>query len=279
MEATKTITQPEDITAAIQSLFNDAGERDPKHFLSALVPVNKTFIPGRKGIPFHLDHEMNELYCFANDFGVARLENILSNTSAEQQRMEQLRTRLRLLLYCHIMEAVFPLLTIYNLLRVLRGRACCWTFYKRKTDDTIATNKNNECVFADHPGERIEQITDQFKDRRPNIGILLNGIWCRDLRNAFVHSQYCLEPDCSVIATGCVTGVGKRTHKDLPKHEIYFPIADIVQRYDSAYAYLKAFTECYRSCVEQYKDETAHPTESGAILWDKERLTWRFENE
>ena len=236
-------------------------------------------MPGHKGIPFHLDHEMNELYCFANDFGVARLENLPPDIPAEQHRMDQLRTRLRILLYCHIMEAVFPMLTIYNLLRVLRGRQCCWTFFKRKSDDTIARNKDNECVCAEHPGERIEQIASQCKGRRPNIGALLNGIWCRDLRNAFVHSQYCLEPDCSVIATGCVTGVGKRTHKDLSKHEIYFPIGDIVKRYDSAYEYLKTFTDCYRRHVEPFKDQSAHPTESGSIWWDKERLRWRFQKE
>jgi hypothetical protein len=82
-----------------------------------------------------------------------------------------------------------------------------------------------------------------------------------------------------VIATGCVTGVGKRTHKDLSKHEIYFPIGDIVKRYDAAYAYLKAFTDCYRMHVEQFKNQSAHPTESGAIRWDKERLRWTFQKE
>lgn len=171
------------------------------------------------------------------------------------------------------------MLTIYNLLRVLRGQLCCWTFYVRKSDDTIVRNKENECVCAEHPGERIKQITTQCKDRSPNIGDLLNGIWSRDLRNAFVHSQYCLETDCSVVATGCVTGVGKRTLKDLTDHEIYFHSGDIVKRYDAACAYLRAFTDCYRNCVEQFKDQSAHATESGSIWWDKELFRWRFQKE
>lgn len=273
----KAITQADDIATAIQCLFNDAGRRDPKHFLSALVPVNRTLMPGHKGISFPLDHEMNELYYFANDFSAAQLEDIPPSTPTEGQRLEQLRTRLRILLYCHIMEAVFPMLTIYNLLRVLRGRQCCWTFYKRKSDDTIARNDDNVCVYAEHPGDRIEQITSQCKGRRPNIGTLLNSIWCRDLRNAFVHSQYFLEPDCSVIATGCVTGVGRRTHNDLSKHEIYFPVADIVQRYDAANAYLKSFTQCYSTCIQQFKNQSPHPTESGVIWWDNKRLRWTFQ--
>lgn len=275
----KTMVTPShagDIVAAIQELFSDASGRDPKNFLSALVPVNRSFIPGRKSIPFHLDQEMNELCCFANDFGVARLEYLPQEFSTDKQRTEQLRTRLRILLYCHIMEAVFPMLTIYNLIRVLRGRQSCWTFYIRKSDDTVARTKGNDVVCADHPGERIEQIELQCKGLRPNIGSLLKEIWCRDLRNAFPHSQYCLEPDCSMIATGCVTGVGKRTHKDISKHEIYFSAEDIVKRYDAAYAYLRTFTGCYNKYISIFKDQNVYQTESGNIWWDKERMRWRF---
>jgi hypothetical protein len=251
-----------------------------------------------------LDREMNELCMFVNDVrcllarqrrkhrACARrcefakiFKHLLahinrSDTANADDDIRRSSTRLKVMIYCHIMEADYPYLVLLNLLRILRGKSCCFTFYRRNEDDEIQKDKHGKPQFCRKLYEKIGELSREDRALNTGIGGMLSDLLKGDLRNAFAHSQYTVESDGSFIVTRYFSGTTGETPQEAGnKHEIFFSSDGISVLYEGAWTYLTNFIDCYKKLVAPFKDGGFHATELSRdpIRWDPARCTWTWQ--
>jgi hypothetical protein len=243
-----------EIQKAIFELFREVKEGYPEELLSALVPIDKDFQSGYKLITYVLDWEMNEICAFVNDF-----KSILDGL----QNNQALKTRIEIMIYCHIMEADFPFAVLWNLLRILNQQRCEWTFSR--------VTKTGKVLTCEYPKDKIEEIQKLSGTKDLQIGDLLGQLWQSNIRNAFSHSQYSLDKNF-LIVTRQLSPIS-RDAKKTPYKTVTYSHEKIISLYQRAYDFLFAFVKFYNSYIESYKNGVVYRIQAGSIRWD-ERGTW-----
>ncbi len=255
------VPNPDEIHGAVKALFETARDRAPDRFLDALVPVIKMRPSGEvlNVIPYSYDGEMAELCDFANQFG-----EILSALK-DTKNYSKLQIRIKALLYCHILEADFPYFVFNNLFRVIEEKECRWPFVKATTG-----GKERE---VESPTERISELKEYAPDVEPHLGLVLDRLWKRKLRNAFSHAQYYISDD-GFEGT-------KETYsldEDKRREPYAFTHDQVHQLFEAVQTYLKAFIEEYKAQVKPYQDGEPHRISTGFVQWDRFRWLWCQEN-
>lgn len=246
-----TINPPteDDIKLAIAQLYAQVGVEYPDKLLSALVPVDKTFLKGRAMINYVVDWEMQEICDFVNGF----------NTHIQQTEDRFQIVRLKTLIYCHIMEADLPLTILWNLLRILNGDSCDWTFHR--------ITKNGNRHVCQYPREKIIELKRLSDETGLDIGEVVERLWEPGLRNTFSHSQYCWMGD-RLQPTKSLSPISR---KDGGANNVQaFTFDEIDTLYRRADNLLYYFTVGYRSVIANYKDGNAYRIQDGWIVWDKQ---------
>lgn len=159
----------DNISFAIAQVFAASAERVQQKILGAMVP--HSFEPAPM-VCYWPEYEMEELSQFVNQF-----KSYLKDDITLQEK-----SRLKILIYCHIMEAEFPAAAIWNLLRCLNHEAPSWVFYSK--------NKNGKESSCELPDKRYSEIKELSEKVGMEIGNVLNELWHNKLRNAFFHAQY-----------------------------------------------------------------------------------------
>jgi hypothetical protein len=239
----------DEIRLAVTGVFDQVRLCHADKLLNALVVVDKGMFQGNNVINYVVDYEMKELCDFVNSF----------NTYLKQTDNHFQKARIRVLLYCHIMEADLPLTVIWNLLRILEGENCVWTIYR--------ITKKGKKEICQYPREKITELSSLSKKLDMQIGTVLDSLLQVDLRNAFSHSQYCLKGEM-LTATGSLSPLsrkngGKRSNPS-------FTFDDIERLYEGSSKLLRYFTGAYRRTINPFKDGNAHPVDSGLIVWDSQ---------
>lgn len=268
---------PVEIESLTKAFFTHCTQAIGPSVLKYLIPVNRAFLPGKGALPFYLDREMNELCSFVTDYDTLTTPPETAPSSANADRCMRIHSRALLLLYCHIMEADYPYITLLNLALGALGYPPCWTFYKYRPDGSIDQNKHQQSIILRHPGDRIECLKVLTAALQKNIVSALNSLWSSDLRNGFSHSQYFIEPDGSVILSQHHTGVSGTTSAHALKQNPYFPHEDLLEMYLSARRYLYAFVTQYRALVDPYKDGAHYDIGlSAAVTWNRDQQCWDY---
>ena len=239
----------EEIHLAVAEVFDRVQFDHHAKLLNALVVVDKAMFHGHSIINYVVDYEMQELCDFANGFN--------AHLKQTDDRFQQ--ARIRALIYCHVMEADLPLTVIWNLLRILDGRDCDWTFHR-------ITNKSKKQV-CQYPSEKIAELSLLSKKLNMQIGTVLYRLWRVDLRNAFSHSQYCWMGEM-LTATSSLSLLSRKNGRK--KSNPSFTVGDIERLYQGASKLLYYFAEAYRIAIAPFRDENPHPVDSGWIVWDSQ---------
>lgn len=116
------IPSRDEFEEAFKALFDTAYNKCRDEFLGALLP-NEVLTSGEQRLRIlstSPDLETQELCELVNQFKDP-LKALCSLSPKEQ-------TRLRVPVYCHIMEASLPPTVLWNLLRLLTGEKTTWTF-------------------------------------------------------------------------------------------------------------------------------------------------------
>jgi hypothetical protein len=180
--------------------------------------------------------------------------------------------RCKLLVYCYIMEADYPFITLLNLLRVLADKEPCWVFHKRGPDDSIK-EKNGKNLGCQYPWEKIHEIAEADKNLQTNIGSILEGLWWDQLRNAFSHSQYAIQ-NGSVVLTSWGTGVQmSNAHRQDPT-VVAFQTLDSF--YLGALTLWNCFLNNYRTSRKPFEDGRPYRIPLGLVRWDSDREVWTW---
>ena len=246
------IPSDEEIRLAVAEVFDRVRFGHTANLLNALVVVDNTMHQGCSIINYVVDYEMRELCDFVNGF----------NTHLKQTDNRYQRARIKALIYCHVMEADLPLTVIWNLLRILDGEACDWTFRR-----IAKTKRGDKEVVCEYPHEKVAELKRLSKKCNVQIGIVLDRLWQRDLRNAFSHSQYCWMGDI-FTATNFLSPLSRK--KGGKKGNPSFTFDDIECLYQGVKNLLYYFTEAYQVVIAPFRDGNAHPVDSGSIVWDSQ---------
>jgi len=243
------------IQKAIFELFRGVKEGYSEELLSALVPIDKDLQSGDKLITYVPDWEMHEIWAFVDDF-----KTILDGL----QNNQALKTRIEIMIYCHIMEADFPFSVLWNLSRILNQQQCEWTFSR-----ITKKGKPSTCKY---PGEKIGELKELSKQKGLLIGELLKQLWQANLRNAFSHSQYFFGADY-FVGTRQFSPISRDANTS-PYKTVRYSHEEINALYQGAYDFLFAFVRFYKFYIEPYKDGRIYRIQAGSIKWWKERGIW-----
>jgi len=225
----------DEIQKAVFELFDRVKKSCPENLLSALVPIDTSFEPGYKLIDYLRDYEMQEVCNFLNDFKL-----ILEKIDNNKQEM-----RIKIMIYCHIMEADLPFIILWNLLRVLNGQQCEAEFRM--------INKKGEKVICEYPDQKIAEIEKLSRQLKLAIGEFIRKFWRGDIRNAFSHSQYFLSDNFFTITRDLLL----IPRKSLNKRAVY-SYQDIDKLYSCAVSFLSTFIDVYKRYISPYKDGNAY---------------------
>ena len=92
-----------------------------------------------KVITYVIEDKVRELCDFLNGF------NELSKMTENSYQ----KKRIKILNYCHIMEADFPYTVIWNLVRILNKQKCLWTFYACDKNGNPKEDKNKKLSVSE----------------------------------------------------------------------------------------------------------------------------------
>jgi hypothetical protein len=271
----------EEIRTTIQQVFNRCQEEQPNRIFSALVAlVQMPYSPSDRRTysqaPDYFEREMHEICEFSNRMN--QFIRILPKVEPPDEKEAWFSSTLKTMVYCHITEADLPYLILLNLLRVLSGLDCCFTFYQRNPDDSpkenVDKNQKKRCRF---PKGKIKEITRQDKNLKTGLGKILDGLLYEDYRNSFAHSQYTIEKEGHLIFTGSLTGMTPETIDSPKKLDILKP-QDIDALYQGTNTYLGTFLECYRKAIRPFQDGKFHKHElsNKPLIWDAVRQQWTW---
>lgn len=169
---------------ALSSLFQSAKEKDEFEFVCTLLRVR-----GMESVGWDTLEESRILIMQLLSIIEAPIENTF-------------RKRMLLLLYCHILEMNDLYNIIANLLRIAAGERYSMTpFYHKLYKD------NEPCKNLEDKIKRIIEICKTTGNTY--IGDLFSFILCKQVRNAFFHSDYTIYENEFRIINGpgiCING-------------------------------------------------------------------------
>jgi hypothetical protein len=176
----------QELIEELNRLFQTAKKFDEGEFIQVLIGFNGM---GDQRVLTHL-HESRE---FIKD-----IKSLMQGNSNKQSR-----TRLALLLYCHIFEMGELYNIIGNLLRISMGQQHRYIpdlYNKHNQEDLTPTEK----IF------RLNQIAEQC--RFEELVNAINSLYSNRIRNAFFHSAYSLIEDDFCIVKGEGINIGNIIH-------------------------------------------------------------------
>jgi|GEM_PF-6383114 len=164
-----------EIIIAVEQLFRATASFNAVTRLNALIPTDleisvSNSLPQGKVVT---DIPLNE-FDEVNNF-VSQFEDFIRLGPTEENAI-----RIKLIVYCHIMEADFWPTLIWNQLRLLSQEQPSWSF-------TRITSKG-KILVCEYPREKFEEIRLLANRVEQPIGDIIFRIWDNDLRNAFSHS-------------------------------------------------------------------------------------------
>ncbi len=240
----------DEILISVGELFDSVYNRYPEKLLSALIPVDKTMYPGLLLINEVVNEEMREICHFVNEFN-----DYLKNTQEHDQQI-----RLKILIYCRIMEADLPMTIFLDMFHLLIEEPCNWTF------------RNSSNTVCPYPTGKINELKRFSRVLNLKIGEVLDRLWIGELRNAFSHSQYILGPDF-LLPSGSLSPLSRRDEQD-KKNFSAIIFEEIDKLYDGANVLLKNFVTAFDYAIKPYMDGKEHSIEAGYVKWERGRWIW-----
>ncbi len=260
------IPNKNEVQLAVIELFDKVNKHEKEWLLSGLVPIDRKLSQGFNVITYVVEYEMQELCDFLNQF----------NAFKDNCKNEQEVLRVKILNYCHIMEADFAYLVIWNLLRILNKQKSMWTFYNCDENGDPIKNKKDGYSVLRFPLEKINAIKIIADKIDLGIGNILLKLWKSELRNSFSHSQYYWMGNTFVTSKGL--SPFSRRDSDLSNH---YTISEdqIEELYSCVQGYLHIFIDLYKVIIKQFKDGKPHKIHDGFIYWESKLSEWRWHNE
>jgi hypothetical protein len=244
------------IKVAIDSIYDYSESHLGDKILNAFVPYGgiDELPENDQSLTFAFEHEIHEMFSFLKEF-----DKLLSCYSDDFINL----SRIKLQLYCKIMESDYPYMIIYNLLNLIAGKEIDWNF---------KVTKNSETKYCDTPTKKICRIAELCKSYKFDIGKVLDNMWRADLRNSFLHSQYCLSPNGFFTNTRFYSPTASKK----PAKRGY-SAEEINLLYERSGGYINDFFKKYFAVIEKFKNGKTYKLLNGnTIYWNVKSHSWSF---
>lgn len=245
---------------AIAQVFAACAERHQQGILGALVP--HSFKPSPM-ICHWPELETEELCLFINQF-----RSYIINDDISLQG----KSRLMILIYCHIMESEFPSTVIWNLLRIMNHEAPSWVFY--------SVNKDGKQFSCELPENRYSEIKKLAEKSGMEIGNVLDILWHNKLRNAFTHAQYIIHENGDLLGGKNISPITSNairrsdTSSVTGENPYFYSFSEINCLYETSLHFLQSFIQTYRFVIAPYKNGTSFNIPTCIIRWDSADCEW-----
>ncbi|MBA7492137.1 hypothetical protein ES702_02686 [subsurface metagenome] len=242
------------------SFFKQTQKRNKNQFLISLLGIRKEpKIRNLLTIPYIPEMEFEEVCAVTNLF--IRIIDGINPSKDKTNRRNSIR--LKLFVYCHLIEVDFYYNIIANLLRTLANSSYIENLL---VGETLKKKKNTlQKLCKKCRGNGIEIHLDKIYEKVCNDD-------CLDLRNAFVHSQYITSPSGDVVLT-----------KKIFSQKSSFSSDKINTLFESTITFLNTFIETYRKAMRPYQQiEPIRINYLGKnlyIKYHKKRKSWIFAKE
>lgn len=246
------------VNEAINTIFDFSERQLGKDIINAFIPYGgiDELPENDKSLTFAFEHEIHEMFSFLKEF-----DSLLIFYSGDFINI----SRIKLQLYCKIMENDYPYLIIYNMLNMLNEKEIDWNF---------KIIKNGETRFYDTPSKKINKIAELCKPHKFDVGKVLENLWRADLRNSFLHSQYCLSPNGSLTNTRFYSPTASKK----PAKRVY-RIEEINLLYERSSDYINIFFKKYFSVLNEFKTGKLYKLLNGKMIyWNENSHSWGCSN-
>lgn len=238
-------------------LYKKAEENDSEKFLRALLAIDIERYK-HKTISYISDYEFQELCDLVDTFHEIAIYDAFD---------KNIRTRLRLFLYCHIIEAHFPYMIIANVARILSGDPY---------DSRIYLTEKGKSILCEYPWQKIKYLSELGK----KIGVDLSAIWNRffhyELRNAFSHSQYFLRNKQGDVYLTSAVSPTTSAKKKLKKE--FYNYKEVEGLYMAAIEFLNLFIGITNQYIAKYKNGDFYSIghDIGPVWFNNRYRRWEF---
>lgn len=236
-------------------LFGLAREQCEEQFLLSLLLVREEALRGNRPtpiIPYIPNQEFQEMCLTVKSCGMlVGLPGLDSGT----------RLKLKLLMYCHLLEVDFYWGVIGNLLHILLKKE----YQPKLFEDQVLGTKMKEM------GKLFEELFEKWRTSGVRIGLdtIYNELCNNDsktLRNRFSHGQYFIE--------GGNLFLTRRILDWSSKPKITYSSHEIDQLLMSRRTFLDVFEQTYHEAILPYQDGRDISTRFGLIRYDREHGRW-----
>ena len=241
----------------LKQLFKEAEEKDSEKFLRAFFAIDTKRYPN-KIMSYISSLEFIELLDLLKTFNKIVISNKVDKNT---------RTRLRLFLYCHILEVDLPYMIIANIARILAGEPY---------DSRIYLTTEEGKKVCEYPRQKIKYLNDLGKKAGLDLSAIWNRFFHSELRNAFSHSQYFLRNRHGDVFLTYAVSPTTRTNNTINKE--YYTYGEVEDLYLAAYSYLEVFIEITKQFMAKYKtgDYYSIGRDLGPVRFDLNSKRWIF---
>ena len=240
-------------TELFESLFGKVKSIDEVKFLTNFFPFYEQY--GHKIMSYIPDYEFSEVIDLIKNLHITDDKKDIDN---------QTKTRIRLFVYCHIMEVDYVYMVIFNMLRTIHNVAY--------SPQITYLTKKGKIKIAEYPSEKIELILKESQKASLDFKSIFDKIWDCHLRNAFSHSQYFLLRNGDLEISKYLAPTSPQFMKSGKTSYLFSEISNI---YENSRKYLLSFIKSYDKFIKPYSDGITYKTIYGPILFDKDH-GWGF---
>ena len=257
---------------AIRATFDICKETSADLFPNALIPINQTYDLSVPIVTEFFECEMNELFDF-----VKALNEIISCIDAGHWPRKtdiEMSVRFRVLAYCHILEADFPLVLLLNLCRVAGGHEPCWVFFPRDATDAIKPDKKGQVRPLTTIQHRLDHMKRYKLAESTHIVEIVEELWSNDIRNAFAHSQYIIDDTGEFLVTKWLTGMAGESGLCTTSKQTAFHFGEIKDMHARACDYMADFAKAYHDYIAPFRDAPVVKLTCGRVGWNSQKSRW-----
>ena len=237
------------------SLFHKAQLSNERMFLTSLFPF--------------YTHANHTVLSYIPDYEFDEVLDLISSFNLPEKDMgidAKTQSRVRLLVYCHVIEVDFVYMIISNLIRSIDGRGYSMTL-QRKT-------KKGLMQALENPSPKIELLSKEASGLGISLKDIFDPYFDGALRNAFGHSQYYLHDEGGLEMT---TYHSPSSKKFMKSGKPMYTAEEITNFYEYSRIFIRSFIECYDGYLKPYADGHPHDTYFRPIVYN-ETAGWYFHN-
>ena len=225
----------EKIYSSLFGLFNRVRSCDKRVLRNALSPSDLELDP--TNVPYWEYHELVGFVKMLEDLIPLHIQSVKTEI------------RLRLIGYCHIMEADFPFAVMWNLLRIMEAQEPSWTF--------VVQDDKGKKIICEYPTQKITAIANLASQLNEPLGDCLTRLWVSGVRNAFSHSQYTLmvnyrEHSGYMMRTKGLSPISRKSPDEIQNGKGNPSFDDIRTLYQGALALLNCFDAKYNEACKTF---------------------------